>query len=55
MNKKYEIVNIRCGHGPGRNHIIYAELREVGTHSLVISATLDYIVARLPELLSEEK
>jgi hypothetical protein len=42
------ISNIRYGHGFGRNHTLYAEIR--GTNDeLLVSATLEYCTARMVE------
>jgi hypothetical protein len=47
---KLKIVNIRAGKGE-RAHLIYAELRDAVTNELLVNATLDYIVARVNEML----
>ena len=46
---KYSIVNIRKGKG-NRSNIIYAKLVDENGE-LIISATLDYIIERLKEMI----
>lgn len=45
-----KIVDIMYGKTEGRKHILYASLVNAGGE-IMISATLDYIVANLPERL----
>jgi len=49
---KYTITNIRKGKG-NRSHTLYAQLRDEN-NELVISATLDYVVMALKDILSKE-
>lgn len=49
---KIEIKNIRYGKKPDREHTLYAQL--FVNDELSIVATLDYIVKRIPEIISKE-